>query len=207
MNNEHPPVGGEERPLLQKDNDKSTAEDYGMSAFRINKEYGFTWRRVLVFVLQIVPGVPLVYWFLFCSTAFDMPDGNPIRNILVFVWIVAVLLSYEVKVLYIERQYTTEEVFFVVPILFPLILVYIAISARKNDSPIGILDSLAGLLVLLGIFLNTWPEIVRMMWKKRQENKGKLYTIGYFKHVRNINYLGDVIWASGWALASNIESL
>ena len=95
------------------------------------------------------------------------------------------------------------EVFFVLPVLFPALIVYMVISTRKNDNPISTIDFLAGIFVVFGTFLNTWPEVMRMRWKRRSENKGKLYTEGYFAHLRNPNYLGDVIWATGWAMASS----
>jgi len=177
---------------------------YGISTFRVHKESGFTWRRVLVFVLQIVPSIPLAGWILFSSPpAFDVPEGNPVRNALVFTWLLIVLLAYEAKILYIERQYMLVEVFFVLPVIFPAMIVYIAVFTRKNNSPIGATDFIAGVFVLFGIFLNEWPEIMRTRWKKRAENQGKLYTVGFFSYVRNPNYLGDVIWATGWAMASS----
>lgn len=88
-------------------------------------------------------------------------------------------------------------------------IVCISVSARKNETPIGFLDYGAGVLVLFGTFLNTWPEIQRMQWKKKQEdqNKGCLYTQGWFSYVRNVNYLGDCLWATGWAMASSFESM
>ena len=94
------------------------------------------------------------------------------------------------------------ELFFVLPVLFPAMITCICVFTRKNSNPIGATDVIAGVFVVLGIFLNTWPEVERMRWKKRPENKGKLYTQGYFSYVRNINYLGDVLWSTGWALAS-----
>lgn len=179
-------------------------ERYGISAFRAHKETGFTWRRVLAFVLQIVPALPLAGWLLFSSPPpFGLPDGNHVRNALVFAWLSVVLLAYELKFLCIERQFMLMEVFFVLPVLFPAMIVWICISTRRNESPIGALDVVAGVLVLVGTFLNGWPEIMRMRWKRRPENEGKLYTEGFFQYIRNPNYLGDVFWSTGWALASN----
>lgn len=95
------------------------------------------------------------------------------------------------------------ELFFVLPVLFPGMIICICVFTRKNDNPIGAIDVIACVFVLFGTFLNNWPEIARMRWKKRPENKGKLYTEGFFSYVRNPNYLGDLFWVTGWALASN----
>ena len=75
-------------------------QEYGISAFRAQKESGFTWRRVLVFFLQIVPSVPLAGWLLFSVSPFGLPEGNAAHNALVFTWIMVVLLAYEAKLLY-----------------------------------------------------------------------------------------------------------
>ena len=181
-------------------------QEYGISAFRAQKESGFTWRRVLVFFLQIVPSVPLAGWLLFSASPFGLPEGNAACNTLVFTWIMVVLLAYEAKLLYIERRFMIIEVFFVfvLPVLFPALIVYMIISTRKNDNPISTIDFLAGIFVVFGTFLNTWPEVMRMHWKRRSENKGKLYTKGYFAHLRNPNYLGDVIWATGYWMGNGL---
>ena len=148
-------------------------EDYGWSSFRTHKEYGFTWRKVLVFFLQMAL-VALAGWLLFFTTMLNLPEGNSIRKALVFAWILVVMISYEVKLLYIERQFRLFEIFFVLPVLFSALIVYMVIFTRKNDNPIGIVDFLAGPFVLFGTFLNTWPEIMRMHWKAHSQNKGKL---------------------------------
>lgn len=57
-------------------------------------------------------------------------------------------------------------------------------------------------LYLLGSYLNTGSEYQRKLWKKRPENKGKLYTEGLFKHSMHINYFGDAVLFSGFALVT-----
>lgn len=153
-------------------------ERYGASAFRVHKEIGFTWRRVLVLVLQIVPALPLAGWLLFWSPPpFGLPEGNHVRNALVFTWLSVVLLTYEVKILLsvIERQFTLVELF-LLPVAFPVLIVWMCISTRRNESPIGAIDIVAGVLVVVGIILNAWPEVIRKRWKQCPGNVGKLYT-------------------------------
>ncbi|MBK8492686.1 MAG: DUF1295 domain-containing protein [Saprospirales bacterium] len=41
--------------------------------------------------------------------------------------------------------------------------------------------------LFLGV-LNSGGEILRHQWKKKPENKGKIYTQGFFKYSRHINY-------------------
>lgn len=68
------------------------------------------------------------------------------------------------------------------------------------NAPLGVVDGLAVVLFVLGSFFNTGAEIQRKRFKEDPANKGKLYTRGLFKIVRHPNYLGDVLWALGWAL-------
>ena len=61
-------------------------------------------------------------------------------------------------------------------------------------------DLLAVGLFSVGSYVNTGAEIQRKRFKENPANKGKLYTQGLFGVVRHPNYLGDVLWAIGWAL-------
>jgi protein-S-isoprenylcysteine O-methyltransferase Ste14 len=61
-------------------------------------------------------------------------------------------------------------------------------------------DALAVVLFLGGGALNTGSEWARLRFKRRPENRGRLYTRGAFSVVRHPNYLGDVLWGLGWML-------
>ncbi|HSH67141.1 MAG TPA: DUF1295 domain-containing protein [Bacteroidia bacterium] len=43
-------------------------------------------------------------------------------------------------------------------------------------------------------------ELQRHYWKKKPENKGKLFTSGLFRYSMHINYFGDVLWVSAYAI-------
>ncbi|MCB9640591.1 MAG: DUF1295 domain-containing protein [Myxococcales bacterium] len=55
-------------------------------------------------------------------------------------------------------------------------------------------------LYLFGSYLNTGSEFARYLWKKHPEHKGKLYQEGLFRHSMHINYFGDVLLFSGFAM-------
>lgn len=57
-------------------------------------------------------------------------------------------------------------------------------------------------LYLFGSFLNTGGELLRDRWKKRPENKGRLYTGGLFRYSMHVNYFGDVTLFCGFALVT-----
>ena len=70
------------------------------------------------------------------------------------------------------------------------------------------IDLLAVVTFLAGSAINTIAEILRKQWKDQPENKGKLYTCGLFKWSMHINYFGDLLWVSAYALLTrNIYSL
>ncbi len=77
-----------------------------------------------------------------------------------------------------------------------------ALLGVDSSRPLNALDVLAALLFVGGGALNTGSEWARLRFKARPENLGKLYTRGPFALVRHPNYLGDVLWGIGWALAS-----
>lgn len=62
------------------------------------------------------------------------------------------------------------------------------------------MDSLALFLVAVGSWLNTGSELQRLAWKKRPGSKGHVYTQGLFSQSMHINYFGDTVLFTGWAL-------
>lgn len=67
-------------------------------------------------------------------------------------------------------------------------------------SALSAVDLFAIALFVLGALFNTGAELQRKRFKENPANKGRLYTRGLFALVRHPNYLGDVLWALGWAL-------
>ncbi|MBW1739334.1 MAG: DUF1295 domain-containing protein [Deltaproteobacteria bacterium] len=61
--------------------------------------------------------------------------------------------------------------------------------------------------VLFGSFLNTRSEYTRYVWKKKEMNKGRLYTDGLFRYSMHINYFGDVILFTGFAMITHSFSM
>eukprot|EP00028_Trichosphaerium_sp_Am-I-7-wt_P013297 CAMPEP_0168513196 /NCGR_PEP_ID=MMETSP0405-20121227/3293_1 /TAXON_ID=498012 /ORGANISM="Trichosphaerium sp, Strain Am-I-7 wt" /LENGTH=207 /DNA_ID=CAMNT_0008531931 /DNA_START=142 /DNA_END=761 /DNA_ORIENTATION=- len=57
-------------------------------------------------------------------------------------------------------------------------------------------------MYLFGSYLNTYSEFQRMIWKFDPKNKGKLYVEGLFAYSRHINYFGDIVLYTGYALLS-----
>jgi protein-S-isoprenylcysteine O-methyltransferase Ste14 len=51
-----------------------------------------------------------------------------------------------------------------------------------------------------GSYLNTRSEYLRDVWKRNPANQGRLYTKDYFRYSQHINYFGDEMLFTGYAL-------
>lgn len=74
---------------------------------------------------------------------------------------------------------------------------------RDTAIPLGALDVAAVGLVLAGSYLNTWSELQRKWWKRDPSHRGRCYTGGLFKWSMHINYFGDTVLFTGWALLTH----
>ena len=70
----------------------------------------------------------------------------------------------------------------------------------RNDAPFAVMDVAGIVLVLVGSVINTGSELQRHLWKRRSENTGHIYTGGLFRFARHINYFGDEVLFTGWAV-------
>jgi protein-S-isoprenylcysteine O-methyltransferase Ste14 len=75
-----------------------------------------------------------------------------------------------------------------------------AFFGRVNRQPLGWLLFLGAFLYVAGSYLNTRSEYLRGVWKRNPANQGRLYTEGYFRYSRHINYFGDEMLFTGYAL-------
>ncbi len=69
-----------------------------------------------------------------------------------------------------------------------------------NPRATGLVTVLGVALYIAGSFLNTGSELERKRWKERPENRGHLFTGGLFRHAVHINYFGDEVLFTGYAL-------
>ena len=71
---------------------------------------------------------------------------------------------------------------------------------RDHSIALGWLDVLAFALLLFGSYLNSYSEMQRKWWKADPANKGHCYTKNLFSYSMHINFFGDVLMFTGWAL-------
>ena len=98
-----------------------------------------------------------------------------------------------------ERKIPWEESVSI-PMAFSLYYIGYSLLVYNREIPIDWIDYSAILLFIIGSGFNTISEVQRHLWKKHPENKGKLYTSGLFKYSMHINFFGDVLWVSAYAI-------
>lgn len=100
---------------------------------------------------------------------------------------------------FLKRRMSWFEVGMIAPWI-AIIGVLFAYFGGRNDEPFGLMGIAGAALVLAGSTFNTVSELQRHLWKRRPENAGHLYTGGFFRYSRHINYFGDEVLFTGWAL-------
>ena len=94
-------------------------------------------------------------------------------------------------------------------VIFEVLFVLVGGGVFRNEPvPLGCLDVVAFALLMIGSFLNTFSEMQRRWWKEKAGSKGQCYTQGLFRYATHINFFGDVVLFTGWALFTyNVWSL
>jgi protein-S-isoprenylcysteine O-methyltransferase Ste14 len=146
--------------------------------------------------LLIGSGIPaLNRWF-----GWSLTVGNAVRRYLLFAFSVVVYVRILFTGLCLLKRAIGWEEAFSIPMAFLLYYAGFSLLGGTRQIPIDWIDGLAIAAFCVGSVLNTYSEILRDRWKKKPENKGKLYTNGLFRYSRHINYFGDLVWVSGFAL-------
>jgi len=73
----------------------------------------------------------------------------------------------------------------------------------NNKQVVGVIEVIGILLYLSGSYINTHSEYYRHVWKLKEENRGRLYTEGLFGLSMHINYFGDIVLFTGFAMVTH----
>ena len=140
---------------------------------------------------------------------FDLTPGlvDPMRAQILLACAVVYVLRHGITLFYLlNRRVDWGEAlgltaFFA---LFEVGLILVG-SGIFRQAPIAIsgLDIFALFLYLAGSFVNTASEIQRKLWKQNSSNKGHCYTGGLFAYSMHINYFGDFILFTGFAMITH----
>ncbi|MCV2463701.1 DUF1295 domain-containing protein [Streptomyces sp. ICN988] len=153
--------------------------------------------------------VAIAVWFLFGGAdtvadwfGTDFDEAATVRRALLAALSVLYLLRFiATNFVMLQRKMEWSESF-TIGIWVLVIHGTMAYFGGTNDAGVSVFTWIGVVLYLFGSYLNTGSEYQRKLWKKRPENKGKLYTEGLFKYSMHINYFGDAVLFSGFALVT-----
>lgn len=164
-------------------------------------------QKIIIHILEILI-LWLAYWILFQKGGDwfgkHLHISNAIENVerrtIIFVFNIIIFfrLAYMMIVL-LKRKIPWEECVSI-PFAFALYYIGYPLFVLPISAPIDLLDFFAIGLFIIGCILNSGSEIMRNVWKKKPVNKGKIYTKGFFKYSRHINYFGDILWVTAYAI-------
>jgi protein-S-isoprenylcysteine O-methyltransferase Ste14 len=150
----------------------------------------------------------IALWLLFLNGidsvagifGFPVVSGDETRRIL----IIFGGLIYFIRLLFTEFVFINREVKWseALTMTLWLFIIYMTFSFTGGSNPAkpGTPLYIGIALYLTGSFINTVSEYLRYRWKKNLVNKDRLYTGGLFRYSRHINYFGDVILFTGFAM-------
>ena len=131
---------------------------------------------------------------------FEKVEGNIYRQIIFLSCCLIYFIRFTICMfIFVKRKISWFEGG-LVSFLFFLMFYLFGISAGNHIEPIGPIDIFGIFLFLAGSYINTLADYQRFAWKRKIENKGRLYTKGLFKYSMHINYFGDSISYIGLAL-------
>jgi protein-S-isoprenylcysteine O-methyltransferase Ste14 len=124
----------------------------------------------------------------------------PFRRLVLFLFVAVTYVRMTLMITVLLKRSIGWEEAVAVPFAFFLYYVVLSILGGLRAAPFGAPDVVALVLFAAGASVNTISELLRHRWKRDPRNTGKLYTGGLFRYSRHVNYFGDILWVSGWAL-------
>lgn len=162
-------------------------------------------QKVTLLILEVLILVTS-YWILFSGGFLKIfPSAtsiheNEIRHLILFGFNLIVFLRLCITVLYLIKRHIPWEETFSIAFAFAIYYIGFSILGYKSQLSIDFIDIFALGLFLFGSYLNTGAELSREKWKKDSENSGRLYTTGLFRYSMHINYFGDLLWVTAYAI-------
>lgn len=124
------------------------------------------------------------------------------RILLLSLAIIYILRLSATLFVFLKRRMSWQEAI-LISIVMSIIFIALFSYGGRQSSSIKTVDIIAIVLYLFGSYLNTFSEYQRYIWKKKSQNRGHLYTKGLFRFSVHINYFGDVILFTGFAMITH----
>lgn len=172
-------------------------------------------QKVVIHLIEILL-LYLSYWIFFENGGnwieshlnIHNAGGNINRRIIIFVFNLIIFFRLAYMMVFLLKRKIPWEESISVPFAFALYFIGFTLFVLPVSKPIDAIDYFAIMVFIIGCVLNSGGEILRHQWKKKPKNKGKIYTKGFFKYSRHINYFGDILWVIGYTIITrNIWSI
>lgn len=172
-------------------------------------------QKIVIHLIEIIL-LWLSYWILFQSGGAWFEKHLHIHNVtedidrrmIIFTFNILIFLRLAYMMIVLLKRKIPWEESVSVPLAFALYFIGFPLFVLPISIPIDVIDYFAIALFIIGCILNSGGEILRNKWKKEPANNGKIYTQGFFKYSRHINYFGDILWVIAYALITkNVWSI
>jgi protein-S-isoprenylcysteine O-methyltransferase Ste14 len=135
------------------------------------------------------------------------PEASTLREWFLFACALIYFLRVSFTVFYLIKRKMGWGEALLVALWVSGIHILFAYFGGRNPGGLGWAEWAGVILYTTGSFLNTGSETQRKWWKERPENKGRLYMGGLFRYATHINYFGDELLFTGYALLTGIVGM
>jgi protein-S-isoprenylcysteine O-methyltransferase Ste14 len=172
-------------------------------------------QKIVIHLLEIF-FLWLSYWILFQSGAglvsqkLGIHNASPsiLRRSIIFGFSIIAFIRLGFMMFCLLKRKIPWEESISIPMAFALYYVGFSLFVLPTARPVDSIDIIGVVIFITGSAINTMAEVLRKRWKEQPGNKDKIYTRGLFKWSMHINYFGDLLWVSAYAiLTRNIYSL
>lgn len=140
------------------------------------------------------------YHAIFTKSTVTVTPDQSLRHTFLFIFNCIIYARMLITIGYLVKRHLPWAEAIDIPFAFAVYYIGFALLGYPADKSFGLPEIFAVLIFLTGSFLNTFSELQRDRWKKNPENKGHLYTTGLFKYSMHINFFGDFLWVSAYAI-------
>jgi len=137
-------------------------------------------------------------WLLFANYG-----GDPVRRALIAFCLIIYFVRLQVTVWVFQKRKWTWLETITITVLMSFVLYAFARVGGNNQQAVGAVEVIGILLYLSGSYINTQSEYSRHVWKLKVENRGRIYTEGLFSLSMHINYFGDIVLFTGFAMVTH----
>ena len=171
------------------------------------------WRKS-VFTICILATVSMAILLMFIDNLHSFAwlklyqiSGDLARRILIVSCLIIYFLRLQITVWVFQKRKWTWIETITISILMSFALYVFANVGGNKKQVIGVVEMIGVLLYLSGSYINTHSEYYRHIWKLKEVNKGRLYTEGFFSLSMHINYFGDIVLFTGFAMITHSFSI